>query len=113
MNKNFTFFAILASILIGGSFGLFSIGGSFAEDNLSVSREDSKAYQKQLEKLEKEDTQLSKPIVDDKTGQKVLDSSKNDDDLSCAAINSDKSILKPEYLPLSSVKLNFPSVKSV
>ena len=55
MNKNFTFFAILASILIGSSFGLFSIEDSFAEDdNLSVSREDSKAYQKQLEKQEKE-----------------------------------------------------------
>jgi len=55
MNKNFTFFAILASILIGSSFGLFSIGNSFADDdNLSVSREDSKAYQKQLEKQEKE-----------------------------------------------------------
>ena len=52
MNKNFVFFSILASILIGGSFGLFSIGNSFAEDNLSVSREDSKAYQKQLEKEE-------------------------------------------------------------
>jgi myosin heavy subunit len=55
MNKNFTFFAILASILIGSSFGLFSIEDSFAEDDdLSVSREDSKAYQKQLEKQEKE-----------------------------------------------------------
>jgi hypothetical protein len=60
MNKNFIFFSILASILIGGSFGLFPIGNSFAEDNLSVSREDSKAYQKQLEKLEKEKQKAEK-----------------------------------------------------
>ena len=54
MNKNFTFFAILASILIGSSFGLVSIENSFADDdNLPVSREDSEAYQKQLEKSEK------------------------------------------------------------
>lgn len=31
MNKNFVFFPILISILIGGSFGLFSIEDSFAE----------------------------------------------------------------------------------
>ena len=30
-------------------FGLFSINDSFAEDNLSVSGEDSEAYKKQLE----------------------------------------------------------------
>ena len=53
MNKNFILFGILASILMGG-FGLFSINDSFAEDNLSVSREDSEAYKKQLEKEEKE-----------------------------------------------------------
>ena len=52
MNKNFVVFGILASILMGG-FGLFSINDSFAEDNLSVSREDSEAYKKQLEKQEK------------------------------------------------------------
>ena len=47
MNKNFTFFTILALILIGSSLGLFSIENSFADDdNLSASREDSKAYQK-------------------------------------------------------------------
>ena len=68
MNKNFVLFSILASILIGGSFGLFSIGDSFAEDNLSVSREDSKAYQKQLEKLEKEKqkSEERKQKLDDK-----------------------------------------------
>ena len=54
MNKNSPLFAILASILIGSSFGLFSIENSFADDNLSVSRENSKAYQKQLEKLEEQ-----------------------------------------------------------
>ena len=55
MNRNFTFFAILASVLIGSSFGLFSIENSFADDDdLSVSREDSEAYKKQLEKSEKE-----------------------------------------------------------
>jgi|GEM_PF-2674448 len=53
MNKNFVLFGILASILMGG-FGLFSINDAFAEDNLSVSREDSEAYKKQLEKAEKE-----------------------------------------------------------
>ena len=47
MNKNFTFFTILALILIGSSFGLFSIENSFADDdNLSANREDSKTYQK-------------------------------------------------------------------
>ena len=66
MNKNFVFFAILASILIGNSFGLFSIENSYAEDNLSVSREDSEAYQKQLEELEKEKAEERKQKLEDK-----------------------------------------------
>lgn len=54
MSKNFTFFGILASILIGSSFGLFSIENLFAEVDFSESQDDSKAYQKQLDKQEKE-----------------------------------------------------------
>jgi len=51
MDKKFVLFGILASILIGGSFGIFIIEDSFAQ-NLSVSTEDSEAYKKQLEKAE-------------------------------------------------------------
>ncbi|MCV0401264.1 MAG: hypothetical protein K5777_04730 [Nitrosopumilus sp.] len=50
MNKNFILFGILASILMGGSFGLFSINDSFGDDDPFVSREDSDDYKKQLEK---------------------------------------------------------------
>ena len=39
-------------------FGLFSINDSFAEDNLSVSGEDSEAYKKQLEKAEERKQKL-------------------------------------------------------
>ncbi len=53
MDKKSVLFGILASILIGGSFGTFPIVDSFAQ-NLSVSREDSEAYQKQLEKAKEE-----------------------------------------------------------
>ncbi|MBT8173535.1 MAG: hypothetical protein KJN83_05720 [Nitrosopumilus sp.] len=48
MDKKFVLFGILTSILLGGIFGLFSINESFADDNLSVSRENSDAYQKQI-----------------------------------------------------------------
>jgi len=51
MDKKFVLFGILASILIGGSFGIFTIDESFALDH-SDSREDSEAYKKQLEKAE-------------------------------------------------------------
>ena len=55
MDKKFVLFGILASILVGSSLGLIPIQNSFADDdNLSVSREDSEAYKKQLEKAEKE-----------------------------------------------------------
>ncbi|MGY5147114.1 MAG: hypothetical protein ACW9W4_03865 [Candidatus Nitrosopumilus sp. bin_7KS] len=54
MNKNFIFFGILASILIGSSFGLFSIENSFAEEDIPINQENSKANQKQLDKQEKE-----------------------------------------------------------
>ena len=53
MDKKIVLFGILASILIGGSFGIFTIEDSFAL-NHSVSREDSEAYKKQLEKTEEE-----------------------------------------------------------
>ncbi len=54
MNKNFIFFAILASILIDSSFGLFSIENSFADDdNLSVSRKDSKSISKTIGQVRK------------------------------------------------------------
>ncbi len=53
MDKKSVLFGILASILIGGSFGIFTIEDSFAL-NHSVSREDSEAYKKQLEKTEEE-----------------------------------------------------------
>jgi hypothetical protein len=49
MDKNFVVFSILASVLISSSFGLLSLNDSFAEDNLSVSAEDSEAYQKRKE----------------------------------------------------------------
>ena len=52
MDKKFVLFGILASVLIGGSFGMIPIGDSFADDNLSVSTEDSEAYKKQLERAE-------------------------------------------------------------
>ncbi|AJW70115.1 hypothetical protein [Nitrosopumilus adriaticus] len=48
MDKKFVLFGILASFLLGGLFGQFSINDSFADDNLSVSREDSDVYQKQI-----------------------------------------------------------------
>ncbi len=51
MDKKFALFGILASILIGGSFGIFTIEDSFAQD-ISDTREDSEAYKKQLEKAE-------------------------------------------------------------
>ena len=51
MGKKFVLFGILASILIGGSFGIFTIEDSFAQD-ISDTREDSEAYKKQLEKAE-------------------------------------------------------------
>ncbi len=51
MDKKFALFGILASILIGGSFGIFTIDDSFAQD-ISDTREDSEAYKKQLEKAE-------------------------------------------------------------
>ena len=51
MDKKFVLFGILASILIGGSFGIFTIEDSFALDH-SDSREDSESYKKQLEKQE-------------------------------------------------------------
>jgi len=53
MDKKFVLFGILASILIGGSFGIFTIEDSFALDH-SDSREDSEVYKKQLEKAEEE-----------------------------------------------------------
>ncbi len=53
MDKKFVLFGILASILIGGSFGIFFIEDSFAQ-NLYVSRDDSEAYKKQQEKAEEE-----------------------------------------------------------
>ena len=52
MDKKFVLFGILASVLIGGSFGMIPIGDSFADDNLSVSTENSEAYKKQLERAE-------------------------------------------------------------
>ncbi|WP_179371403.1 hypothetical protein [Nitrosopumilus ureiphilus] len=52
MDKKFVLSGILTSILLGGILGQFSIEDSFADDNLSVSREDSDAYQKQIEKEE-------------------------------------------------------------
>ncbi|MCV0431085.1 MAG: hypothetical protein K5781_05855, partial [Nitrosopumilus sp.] len=54
MNKNFIMFGILASILMGGSLGLFSINDSFADDDNSINREDSKVDKKLEEKQEKE-----------------------------------------------------------
>ncbi len=51
MDKKYVLFGILASILIGGSFGIFTIEDSFAQ-NLYVSQDDSEAYKKQLEKQE-------------------------------------------------------------
>ncbi|GBH34343.1 hypothetical protein NZNM25_11340 [Nitrosopumilus zosterae] len=54
MNEKFVLFGVLIAILMGGSFGIFSIEDSFAEDNLSVSREDSEAYKKQIEKQEEQ-----------------------------------------------------------
>ncbi|MFQ5476744.1 MAG: hypothetical protein ACE5DT_06925, partial [Nitrosopumilus sp.] len=54
MDKKFVLFGILASVLIGGSFGIIPVGDSFADDNLSVSTEDSEAYKKQLERAEEE-----------------------------------------------------------
>ncbi len=53
MDKKFVLFGILASILIGGSFGILTIEDSFAQ-NLYVSKDDSEAYKKQLEKAEEE-----------------------------------------------------------
>jgi len=53
MDKKFVLFGILASILIGGSFGIFTVEDSFAQ-NLYVSRDDSEAYKKQQEKAEEE-----------------------------------------------------------
>jgi len=53
MDKKFVLFGILASILIGGSFGIFTIEDSFALDH-SDSRDDSESYKKQLEKQEEQ-----------------------------------------------------------
>ena len=53
MDKKFVLFSILASVLIGGSFGIFPIENSFAQD-LSESEEDSEAYEKELKKAEEE-----------------------------------------------------------
>ncbi len=51
MDKKFVLFGVLASILLGGSFGIFPIENSFAQD-LSESEEYSEAYEKELEKAE-------------------------------------------------------------
>jgi hypothetical protein len=68
MNKKFVLFGILVAILMGGSFGLFSIEDSFAEDNISVSREDSEAYKKQIEKQQeqKQKTEERKQKLEEK-----------------------------------------------
>ncbi len=59
MDKNFVFFGVLASILIGGSLGVFPVTSSFAEDDdLHVSAEDSEAYKKQLERAEEKRKEL-------------------------------------------------------
>jgi hypothetical protein len=50
MDKKFVLFGVLASILIGGSFGIFTIDSSFAQD-VSDTREDSEANTKQLDKI--------------------------------------------------------------
>ena len=48
MKTNFILVSILATILIGGTFGLFLIDDAFAQ-NLYVSSDDSEAYEKQKE----------------------------------------------------------------
>ena len=54
MDIKVVFFGVLATILLSGSSGVFSIENSFAdEDNLKVSTEDSEAYKKQLERAAK------------------------------------------------------------
>ncbi len=54
MNKNFVLFGILASILMGGSFGSFLIVDSFADDVTSDKIKDSKANKKLEEKQDKQ-----------------------------------------------------------
>ena len=66
MDKKFVLFGILASFLLGGLFGQFSINESFADDNLSVSREDSDAYQKQIASEEKQKAEERQQKLDQK-----------------------------------------------
>ena len=58
MEKKFVIFGFLASILIGSLFGITNFPNSFADDNLTVSRENSDAYEKQLEKAEEKRKEL-------------------------------------------------------
>jgi hypothetical protein len=55
MNKNFVLFGILASILMGGAFGSFSIVDSFADDVSSDKIKDSKTNKKLEDKQKKKE----------------------------------------------------------
>ncbi|MFQ5783076.1 MAG: hypothetical protein ACE5GR_08525 [Nitrosopumilus sp.] len=68
MDKKSVLFGILATVLLGGSFGIIPINNSFADDdNLSVSREDSDSHKKQLEKAEeKKKAEERKDKLDEK-----------------------------------------------
>ncbi|MCV0392865.1 MAG: apolipoprotein A1/A4/E family protein [Nitrosopumilus sp.] len=63
MDKKFVFFGIMASILLGGSFGIFSIDESFAQN--TTDKDDFDKFEKQIEKVEEK-----KQRVEDKLEEK-------------------------------------------
>jgi myosin heavy subunit len=82
MDKNFILLSILASVLMGSSFGLFSINDSFADDNLSVSTKDSEAYQKQSDKRDeqKEKDEERKLKAQEKDEERKLKAQEKDEE---------------------------------
>ena len=55
MNKKFILFGILTSVLLGGSFGIFSLEDSFADDDVSINSDDAESIKKQKAQKQKDE----------------------------------------------------------